>query len=117
LFFDKNGNEMRGSSGTYVVTTGVPPVDAFWSVTVYDSDRGGHLHPNRDDRYHFNGTTAVKNDDGSVTFMFKRACERSNRNCLEVPAGRFDVVTRYYLPHEEIVSGVWTFPKIELVAE
>jgi len=117
LFFDKNGKEMRGSNGTYVVTTGVPPVDAFWSVTVYDSDRGGHLHPNRDDRYHFNGTTAVKNDDGSVTFTFKRACERSDRNCLEVPAGRFDVVARYYLPHTEIVSGAWTFPKIELEAE
>jgi hypothetical protein len=117
LFVDTNGNEMRGSSGTYVVTTDVPPVDAFWSVTVYDSDRGGHLHPNRDDRYHFNGTTAVKNADGSVTFMFKRACERSDRNCLEVPAGRFDVVARYYLPHEEIVSGAWRFPKIELVAQ
>ena len=117
LFFDKNGEEMRGSNGTYVVTTGVPPVDAFWSVTAYDSDRGGHLHPNHDDRYHFNGTTAVKNDDGSVTFTFKRACERSDRNCLEVPAGRFDVVARYYLPHKEIVSGAWRFPKIELAAE
>jgi hypothetical protein len=117
LFFDKDGNEMRGSNGTYVVTTDVPPVDAFWSVTVYDSDRAGHLHPNRDDRYHFNGTTAVKNGNGAVTFTFKRACEASDKNCLEVPAGRFDVVARYYLPHKEIVSGAWRFPKIELVAE
>ena len=33
-------------------------------------------------------------------------------NCLEVPAGRFDVVARYYLAHREVVSGAWRFPKI-----
>jgi hypothetical protein len=117
IFFDKDGKELKGSNGTYTVTTEVPPVDAFWSVTVYDSDRGGHLHANKDDRYHFNGTTSAKNDDGTVTFTFKRACAASDRNCLEVPAGRFDVVARYYLPHQEIVSGAWRFPKIALVAE
>jgi hypothetical protein len=117
IFFDKDGSQMSGSNGTYAVTTEVPPVDAFWSVTVYDTDRGGHLHPNSDDRYHFNGTTAVRNDDGTVTFTFKTACEASAKNCLEVPASRFDVVARYYLPHKEIVSGAWTFPRIELVAK
>jgi hypothetical protein len=79
--------------------------------------RTGRKHPNKDDRYHFNGTTAVKNADGAVTFRFKRACAASDTNCLEVPAGRFDVVARYYLPRKEIVSGAWRFPKIELVAE
>jgi hypothetical protein len=113
ILFDKAGNAMHGRNGTYAVTTDVPPVDGFWSVTVYDTERGSHLHPNAADRYHFNGTTARRNADGSVTLTFKRACEASDVNCLEVPAGRFDVVARYYLPHPEIVSGVWTFPKIE----
>ncbi len=114
IFFDKNGDEMIGSKGTYTVTTEEPPVDAFWSITVYDTDRGGFLHPNDDDRYHINNTLAIRNDDGTVSFTFNQACEASDLNCLEVPEGRFDLITRYYLPHEEIITGAWTFPKIGL---
>jgi hypothetical protein len=64
-----------------------------------------------------NNTAAVRNDDGTVTFMFKQNCETSDPNCLEVPAGRFDLVIRYYMPHEEIITGDWTFPKIRLQAD
>jgi hypothetical protein len=115
--FDGNGEPMRGANGIYTVTTEEPPVDAFWSVTVYDTDRGGFLHPNKDDRYHINNTTAVKNEDGTVTFVFKQSCDGDDRNCLEVPAGRFDIATRYYLPHEEIRSGEWRFPPIILQSQ
>jgi hypothetical protein len=114
LLLDRDGNEMKGSNGTYGVTTEVPPVEAFWSVTVYDTERGGFLHANEADRYHFNDTTAVRNADGTVTLIFKRTCGTADSNCLEVPLGRFDVVARYYLPREEIISGVWRFPQIEL---
>jgi len=114
IFFDKNGNEMIGSKGTYTVTTEEPPVDAFWSLTVYDTGRGGFLHPNNHDQYHINNTTAVMNEDGTVTFLFKQSCLETDNNCLEVPAGRFDITARYYLPHKEIRSGEWTLPKIEL---
>ena len=117
IFFDENGDEMMGNKGTYTVTTEEPPVDAFWSVTAYDTDRGGFFHPNDDDRYHINNTGAVRNDDGSVTFMFKQNCETSDLNCLEVPAGRFDLVARYYLPHDKIITGDWTFPKVSLQAD
>lgn len=117
IFFDNAGNTMRGASGTYTVTTAPPPVDAFWSVTVYDTERGGHLHPNNRDRYHINNTTAVKNADGTVTFTFKQVCRAIDTNCLDVPAGRFDVTVRYYLPRKEIVSGTWRFPKIELAVQ
>ena len=112
IFFDKDGKEMRGENGTYTVTTQEPLVDAFWSLTVYDTDRGGYLHPIDYDRYHINNTAAVKNDDGTVTFLFKQSCELSDLNCLEVPAGRFDVAARYYLPDEAIQSGDWALPKI-----
>lgn len=97
------------------MTTTEPPVDTFWSITVYDAERGGFLHPNAHDKYHINNTTAIKNEDGTVTFLFKTNCEEGDLNCLEVPAGQFDLVTRYYLHHEEIRSGEWTFPKLELI--
>lgn len=114
IFADKDGKPMIGENGTYTITTEDPPVDAFWSVTVYDTDRGGFLHPNKDDRYHINNTAAVKNKDGTVTFLFKTSCEEDDQNCLEVPNGKFDLATRYYLPKEAIRSGEWTMPRAEL---
>ncbi len=102
-----------GNKGKYTVTTEEPLVDAFWSVTVYDTGRGGFPHPNDDDRYPINNTAAIRNDDGTVTFTFKQDCESPDLNCLEIPEGRFDVVARYYLPHDEIIAGEWTLPKIE----
>ena len=117
FFTCEKGEELIGANGTYAVTTEEPPVDGFWSVTVYDTERGGFLHPNDDDRYHLNDTVAVRNADGTITFTFKRDCDESDLNCLEVPAGQFDVVTRYYLPHDEIISGEWTWPKLSLQSE
>jgi hypothetical protein len=38
-------------------------------------------------------------------------CEADDQNCLEVPAGPFDVIARYYLPKPEIMSGEWTIPR------
>ena len=114
VFFDSQKQEMKGSNGTYTITTEEPPVDAFWSITVYDTERGGYFHPNAQNRYHINNTSAVKNDDGTVTFTFKQKCEASDRNCLEVPPGRFDYVVRYYLPKEPIRSGKWKMPKAVL---
>jgi len=115
IFNDVDGDVLDGSKGTYTITTEEPGVDAFWSVTVYDTARGGFLHPNKDDRYHINNTGAVKNDDGTVTFTFKTACEAADKNCLEVPAGPFDVVFRFYAPREPIRTGAWTVeaPKLE----
>ena len=55
--------------------------------------------------------------EGTVTVTFKRACEPADVNCLSVPAGRFDLVARYFLPHREIITGEWTFPKIRLLAD
>lgn len=114
IFTGGTGKTLKGTNGTYTITTEEPPVDAFWSLTVYDTERGGFLHPNKEDRYHINNTSAVKNADGTVTFTFKQSCETTDRNCLEVPAGAFDIAARYYLPHEEIISGQWVLPKAKL---
>jgi hypothetical protein len=111
---DKDGKALSGKNGTYTITTEEPPVNAFWSITLYDTERGGFLHPNKDDRYHINNTAAVKNDDGTVTFTFKTSCENDDLNCLESPEGKFDLSIRYYLPKEEIISGQWKFPPPEL---
>jgi hypothetical protein len=110
IFFDTNDKELEGSKGTYTITTNEPPVSAFWSLTVYDTERGGFFHPNKDDRYHINNTTAVKNDDGTFTFTFKTQCTGDEINCIEVPPGKFDITVRYYLPQDELISGQWSMP-------
>jgi hypothetical protein len=115
IFKDANGNVLDGVKGTYTVITEEPPVDAFWSVTVYDTARGGFLHPNKHNRYHINNTNAVKNSEETVTFLFKQSCGDNDKNCLEVPKGPFDLAMRYYLPKEPITSGEWTLPGLELL--
>jgi len=110
MYTDESGKTLDGSKGEYTLITKAPPVRAFWSVTIYDSSTG-RFHPNDKNRYHINNTTAVKNEDGAYTFRFKVKCEDSDVNCLEVPAGPFDVAARYYLPEPAIMSGEWTMPK------
>ena len=114
IFVDDTGETLNATNGTYTITTEEPPVDAFWSITVYDTERGGYLHPNKDDRHHINNTAAVKNTDGSVTFTFKQVCDKEDLNCLEVPGGQFDVAARYYLPSAEVIAGDWTLPRPKL---
>ena len=110
MYTDASGETLEGSKGDYVLMTEAPPVNAFWSITIYDSTTG-RFHPNDDNRYHFNNTTAVKNEDGTFTFRFKVKCDDGDQNCLEVPAGPFDVAARYYLPEPEIMNGKWTMPR------
>jgi hypothetical protein len=109
MYTDDTGATLEGSAGEYELVTEEPPVNAFWSVTVYDSTTG-RLHPNDADRYHINNTTAIRDESGTFTFHFKMSCKQADQNCLEVPAGPFDVAARYYLPEPEIMKGEWTMP-------
>jgi hypothetical protein len=110
-FTDASGATLRGDKGTYVLTMTAPPVDAFWSVTVYDTERGGYLHPNPLNRYSINNTGVIPNADGTYTFIFKQNCTESDKNCIPVPAGAFDVVGRFYRPRAEVLQGKWQMPK------
>lgn len=112
FFSDAKGDTLVGAEGPYTLTTEEPPVDAFWSVTVYDTSTG-RFFGNPDNRYHINNTMSVKNDDGTVTFLFKTDCAEIDVNCLYVPEGEFDISARYYLPDEVIQTGEWTMPRPE----
>ena len=54
--------------GAYELTFRDVPVDAFWSVTVYNKD--GFFDPNDQDAYSVNSLTGTANDDGSYTIHF-----------------------------------------------
>ena len=54
--------------GAYAITVRDVPVDAFWSVTVYNKD--GFIDPNDQDAYSVNSLIGTPNEDGSYTIHF-----------------------------------------------
>lgn len=103
--------EQNDGQTPYAVTVRDVPVDAFWSITVYNAD--GYLEPNDLGRYSYNNVTAKPNDDGSITIHFG-GCETGPVNCIPVPSG-WNYGIRLYQPRAEILDGSWTFPDIEPV--
>ena len=59
----------------HVLTEKDVPVNAFWSITVYDKD--GYLPENEYNVYAFNDVTAKKNEDGSITIAVNVALPSS----------------------------------------
>ncbi len=54
--------------GHYELVFADVPVDAFWSVSVYNA--AGFFEPNEKNLYTVNSVTGVRNDDGSITVRF-----------------------------------------------
>lgn len=85
------------------------PVDAFWSVSVYNAR--GFFEPNEQNQYTVNSVTGVKNPDGSVTVRFDPNRSSDKPNTIPVPEG-WNFLVRLYRPHAEIVDGSWQLPEL-----
>jgi hypothetical protein len=82
------------------------PVDAFWSITVYNRD--GYFEANPSGRYSFNGVTATADDDGAVTIDLDTA-DHGYTNHLPVMDG-WNYAIRLYRPRPEVLDGSWVPP-------
>jgi hypothetical protein len=96
---------------------GTPPVDGFWSLTMYEVTREGQyfLTANPIDRYSIGDRTPnlARDADGGLTIWISRAEPGGDRrkNWLPAPAaGPFGLILRAYLPRPQFLSGVDYIP-------
>ena len=85
------------------------PVDAFWSVSVYNA--AGYFEKNPYNAYSLNNVTAKKDPDGAITIQFG-GCDGKIPNCLPIMPG-WNYTVRLYRPRAEILNGTWKFPNPE----
>ncbi|MFZ1652742.1 MAG: DUF1254 domain-containing protein [Candidatus Nanopelagicales bacterium] len=98
--------------GEYRITVGEVPVDAFWSISLYNAK--GFLEEGTDGGCSVNQLTAVPEADGTVIVHFG-GCADDRSNCLELMDG-WNYTVRLYRPRPEVLDGTWTFPSIEPVS-
>jgi len=120
-----DGTPLDGSRSTYTLTFAaerLPPVNAFWSVTMYDG-KTQFLIENPIDRYVINSSmlqSLEKNSDGSLTLYIQRDSPGRDResNWLPAPNGPAYVVMRLYWPKTKPLSvlpageGTWKPPAL-----
>ncbi len=82
------------------------PVDAFWSITVYNAH--GYLEANDLGVNCYNNFSAQPNEDGSFTIHFG-GCDDGRVNYLPITPG-WNYAVHLYQPRAEILDGSWRFP-------
>jgi hypothetical protein len=90
----------------YRLTVRDIPVDAFWSLTVYNSE--GYLNPNPYNAYALNSLTAKKGPDSAIDIQLG-GCDGKIPNCLPITNG-WNYTVRLFRPRSEILNGRWNFP-------
>jgi hypothetical protein len=83
------------------------PVNAFWSVSVYNAK--GYFEKNKFNAYTVNNITAKTNANDSVAIQFG-SCDGKVPNCLPITKG-WNYTVRLYRPKAEIIGGKWKFPE------
>ncbi|MDE3111599.1 MAG: DUF1214 domain-containing protein [Chloroflexota bacterium] len=91
---------------------GLPPSQAFWSLTMADAKN--HFVANPIDRYSVSDRSGlVANADGSVDIYVQNAAPPGHgSNWLPAPAGSFLLWLRVYMPGRAILDGTWKAPPV-----
>jgi hypothetical protein len=116
---DSAGQQLNGQN-TYAITFAkgqVPPVQGFWSLTLYDEYH--FFHPNPLNRYSL-GTknkTLKYNSDGSLTLYAGANSPGADKetNWLPAPNGTFSLYIRAYWADKAIIDGTWMPPAVQRI--
>ncbi|MFD0279885.1 DUF1254 domain-containing protein [Kitasatospora sp. NPDC127111] len=114
---DADGRPLSGEHRYTLRFDQPPPVDAFWSVTMYDLPEY-HLVANPIARYSIGDRTPglVYGEDGSLTLRLQHdrpADPAGAANWLPTPEGGFRPVIRLYQPKPTALDGSYRVPPIE----
>jgi hypothetical protein len=94
----------------------LPPVDAFWSVTLYRAPEG-FFAANAINRYSIGDRTKglQYNADGSLDLYVQHESPGAEHesNWLPAPKGEFYLGLRCFLPRPEVVKGTWKPPAVQ----
>ncbi len=114
---DADGRPLEGNQ-KYVLhfdKSELPPVEAFWSITMYDE--AGFQVANTLNRFAIGDRDALKyNSDGSLDLYIQSQSPGADResNWLPSPAqGKLGVTFRLYGPKAEALDGRWIPPAIK----
>jgi hypothetical protein len=115
---DSTGEKLTGAN-KYTLTFPkgqTPPVNAFWSITMYMIDGGWWFVPNPLNKFTVSPRDDLKyNVDGSLTLYFQAELPGKDKeaNWLPAPKGEFIPMLRMYWPKPEkpsILDGSWELP-------
>jgi hypothetical protein len=92
--------------------SGLPPNDAFWSLTMGDAQNRFVANPI--DRYSVSDRTGLaQNADGSVDIYIQNAAPAGHEsNWLPAPTGNFILWLRVYIPGTAILDGAYEVPPV-----
>jgi hypothetical protein len=109
-YFDDAGNELNGDN-SYVLhleKEDIPPVNAFWSLTMYDQE--SYLVPNEANKYAIRDRDPlVFNADGSLDIYIQNAKPEDAKipNWLPAPKAKFNLTMRLYWPKQSVLDNTW----------
>ena len=91
----------------------LPPVDAFWSLTMYDGE--GFQIPNALDRFAIGDRDALQyGPDGSLELYLQHSSPGAEResNWLPSAPGPLGLTLRLYAPQRPVLDGTWNPPPV-----
>ena len=112
---DETGKPLDGGNA-YVLhfdKGATPPVNAFWSVTLYDAQ--GYQVANSLNRFAVSSWMPFKyNPDSSLDLYFQNASPGVDKeaNWLPAPKGPFNLTMRLYAPKSDALTGKWNPPPV-----
>jgi len=115
LITDADGDALDGATD-YVLhfdADRLPPVHAFWSVTMYDAE--GFQVANELNRFALGDRDPLDfNADGSLTLHLRHTNPGPDReaNWLPTPLGPLGVTMRLYAPGRQVLNGRWNPPAV-----
>jgi hypothetical protein len=126
---DSDGQMLDGSKHNYILTfqkDALPPVNAFWSVTMYDG-KTQLLIKNAINRYLINSPMLPElkvNEDGTLTLYIQNKSPGADKeaNWLPAPNGPIYLVMRLYWPNTAPPSilppgkGLWKPPAVKRIS-